>query len=229
MKWILFIAILLGSTGVFANTKAKLSPKEIQSKCNALPLEKRQRIKACISIAKKSPVPKKNNIKRSPAGVAYYSVGDPYLGPIKEKNMWSVRVQGMGAGQIQGLDGSVGYVFSQMETGLFASSFKSKKNSEVGDFEAMAYGVYFSYNYLPVSSHKLNLSMTAKLGGSSLLIKQTDAKESYPYLGLGAALAIPIFAKTSLTVGADLHQVIHPEKNLFHLGSSLGLGLRFDF
>lgn len=221
MKSLVAIFILLITSTSFAQSKqgVKLSAKEIAKKCAELPKEKREKIKACVR-------------KTSKEGFTYLTAGDPYLGYYKEQSSWVLRGQGLGGGDISGYDVLVGYNFSQIEVGLFTSKLKSKENSEVGQFDLDAAGGYFTYNYFPVAVQKkgqININMTLKLGTSSLLLQSNGSKNSYPYIGLGAGAVIPVVSNVSFTLGLDLHQIIHTEKNLFHLGSSLGAGLRFDF
>lgn len=220
MRSLLLLIALTFPLVSFAQQKktVKLTPAEIERRCQAMTSEKRASIKAC-------------NTKKQ-GSISYYTSGDPYLGKVKETSGYVLKIQGQGGGEIRGLEGSMGYVFSQMEVGVFGGSISSKENSDVGEFTGSVFGGYVGYNYMPVSlrsQKKINATMVFKLGSSSLDVKQTGSKENYPYIGLGANVAVPMTSNFALTVGADLHQIIHPEKNLFHLGSSLGLGLRFDF
>ena len=192
--------------------QAKLSPQETERRCRNLTFEKQQKHKACAPYIKR-----------------FFSSIDPLHGKTKPQNNFKIKIQGL-LGTVSGSELLLGYDYNQMEFGLFGGVNKSD-SQEVGLFDGKFYGAYFQYNLVPYSSKARSLRpfMGAKIGQASLLVDSTGIETAYPYVGLNAGVNFFIFDSMGVSTGLDLHQIIHPQKNLFHLGSSLNLGIFFNF
>jgi hypothetical protein len=210
MRFIFLILILIPSMAF----SKEMTESQIKERCEKLSPEKREKFAVCFR-------------KKSPEGFYYSTKGDPFLGKTRSQSSWNLKLEGSLLGATRGFTVSGGYNFSNIEIGLFGGTLNSKENSEVGEYTGKYAGAFLSYHYLP--SSKINPYMSLKLGGSSLVLKETSETRSYPYLGLGAGVDFPVTSTLSISSGLNLHQIIHPEKNLFHLGTSVNLGLNLNF
>lgn len=208
-----FSIILFTITGV-AQTKPKMSSKEIERRCKNLTFEQQRSRKVC-----------------APFLAPFYSETDPLFGKIKPKYQWKVKLSGL-LGTIEGAEAMIGYDYNQLEFGAFAGSRSSKEGNSAGEFSGVAYGGYFQYNFFPRSQKfrsSFNPYMGLKLGSSTVKIESTGIESSYPYMGLGAGVNYSLSSNMGLSGGIDFHHILHPQKNLFHLGSNVNLGIFFNF